>query len=92
MYVMEYLLYHLRPYGIDSTVRFENEERKRITVPSKETSVKMKNIDDSVSIESQEINLHKKHNTDYQNKTNLTDVSLKNMTNHSKNATTVTIV
>ena len=23
MYVMEYLLYHLRPYGIDSEVRFE---------------------------------------------------------------------
>ena len=52
----------------------------------------MKNIDDSVSIEGEDINLHKKHNTDYQNKTNLTDVSLKNMTNHSKNATTVTIV
>jgi hypothetical protein len=23
MYVIEYLLYHLRPYGIDSTIRFK---------------------------------------------------------------------
>ena len=25
MYVMEYFLYHLRPYGIDSEVRFVND-------------------------------------------------------------------
>ena len=25
MYVMEYLLYHLRPYGIDSMVHFNND-------------------------------------------------------------------
>lgn len=32
MYVMEYLLYHLRPYGIDSLVRFSHdEEQQRIT-------------------------------------------------------------
>ncbi len=26
MYVMEYLLYHLRPYGIDSQVHFKMDE------------------------------------------------------------------
>lgn len=26
MYVMEYLLYHLRPFGIDSAVRFGHED------------------------------------------------------------------
>jgi hypothetical protein len=26
MYVMEYLLYHLRPYGIDSMIHFHNAE------------------------------------------------------------------
>jgi hypothetical protein len=35
MYVMEYLLYHLRPYGIDSQVRFKvtlaEQERKKLT-------------------------------------------------------------
>ena len=25
MYVMEYFLYHLRPYGIDSELRFQND-------------------------------------------------------------------
>ena len=30
MYVMEYLLYHLRPYGIDSKVMFENEKSTKI--------------------------------------------------------------
>ena len=35
MYVMEYLLYHLRPYGIDSQVRFEktnNDQTQKNTV------------------------------------------------------------
>ena len=31
MYVMEYLLYHLRPYGIDSEIRFENQLAKEST-------------------------------------------------------------
>ena len=31
MYVMEYLLYHLRPYGIDSKITFENEKNYKIT-------------------------------------------------------------
>ena len=31
MYVMEYLLYHLRPYGIDSQVRFvEGDDTAKI--------------------------------------------------------------
>ena len=28
MYVMEYLLYHLRPYGIDSQVRFRESNKE----------------------------------------------------------------
>ena len=28
MYVMEYLLYHLRPYGIDSQVRFRETNKE----------------------------------------------------------------
>lgn len=51
MYVIEYLLYHLRPYGIDSTIRFEdsgghnNDEQKVIgssekTIPITQSDVK----------------------------------------------------
>ncbi len=29
MYVMEYLLYHLRPYGIDSTLRFSHHDEAK---------------------------------------------------------------
>jgi len=29
MYVMEYLLYHLRPFGVDSMVRFKNHEHEK---------------------------------------------------------------
>lgn len=33
MYVMEYLLYHLRPYGVDSAIRFSHkEEAERIQI------------------------------------------------------------
>ena len=30
MYVMEYLLYHLRPFGVDSMVRFKNHEHEKL--------------------------------------------------------------
>merc|ERR1719317_616232 len=29
MYVMEYLLYHLRPFGVDSMVRFKNHQHEK---------------------------------------------------------------
>lgn len=31
MYVMEYLLYHLRPFGIDSTIRFGHGDEEQKT-------------------------------------------------------------
>ena len=34
MYVMEYLIYHLRPYGIDSMVHFKNGQHDLKTHPS----------------------------------------------------------
>ena len=36
MYVMEYLLYHLRPYGIDSKIRFEDEKSTKRTSENNE--------------------------------------------------------
>ena len=38
MYVMEYLLYHLRPYGIDSEVRFEKSTTDKNTEQGNATS------------------------------------------------------
>ena len=38
MYVMEYLLYHLRPYGIDSEVRFEKSTTNKNTEQGNATS------------------------------------------------------
>lgn len=40
MYVMEYLLYHLRPYGVDSQARVEEEERERGVFPGDKKVVK----------------------------------------------------
>ncbi|XP_059084614.1 glycoprotein-N-acetylgalactosamine 3-beta-galactosyltransferase 1-like isoform X2 [Tigriopus californicus] len=46
MYVMEYFLYHLRPYGIDSGVRFAKEtEQNTNVIPSEE--LKPKSVDTS---------------------------------------------
>ena len=43
MYVMEYLLYHLRPYGIDSEVRFEKSNNDKSTKQSNTNSDKKGN-------------------------------------------------
>lgn len=41
MYVMEYFLYHLRPYGIDSGVRFAKEiEKNKNVIPSEKSNLK----------------------------------------------------
>ena len=58
MYVMEYLLYHLRPYGIDSRIRFdsekttktinENEEQKHVTKTNKYNKMKIDTNDTSL--------------------------------------------
>ena len=42
MYVMEYLLYHLRPFGIDSTLRFSSyhEDEKSKAASEKLVDVK----------------------------------------------------
>ena len=39
MYVMEYLLYHLRPYGIDSSIRFEGGPASEATNAVSEVKV-----------------------------------------------------
>ena len=38
MYVMEYLIYHLRPYGIDSMAHFKNHDLNQLPFEVAETS------------------------------------------------------
>ena len=45
MYVMEYLLYHLRPYGIDSMVHLNND----LNEDNEKSAVKKKKCDDKSS-------------------------------------------
>ena len=45
MYVMEYLLYHLRPYGIDSMVHLNND----LNEDNDKSTVKKKKCDDKSS-------------------------------------------
>ena len=45
MYVMEYLLYHLRPYGIDSMVHLKNDLNEN----NEKSAVKKKKCDDKSS-------------------------------------------
>ena len=47
MYVMEYLLYHLRPYGIDSMVHLNNDLNEKDN--EKSAVVKKKKCDDKSS-------------------------------------------
>ena len=49
MYVMEYLLYHLRPYGIDSEIRFENQLAKESTTSTNAITAATKSKESSVS-------------------------------------------
>ena len=49
MYVMEYLLYHLRPYGIDSELRFENQLAKESTASTNAITAATKAKENSVS-------------------------------------------
>ena len=46
MYVMEYLLYHLRPYGIDSMVHLNNDLNEK---DNDKSAVKKKKCDDKSS-------------------------------------------
>ena len=47
MYVMEYLLYHLRPYGIDSMVHFNNDLNQEDHNDKSTTVKKEKSCDES---------------------------------------------
>ena len=66
MYVMEYLLYHLRPYGIDSEIRFENQLAKESTTSKNAITAATKAKESSVSstpqIENSKLKEHPKTN------------------------------
>ena len=72
---MEYLLYHLRPYGIDSRIRFENEktttsineneEQKRVTKTNKNNRIRIDTNDTSLEtnhIKHEDAKVTKTHN------------------------------
>ena len=75
MYVMEYLLYHLRPYGIDSEVRFENTTSDKGSNKSltKESGAAIKTKEDSITNESGNKTIQTSHNRSITDKINQTE-------------------
>ena len=47
MYVMEYLIYHLRPYGIDPMVHFQNNDLNQDNHDFKSPTVVKKECDEN---------------------------------------------
>ena len=85
MYVMEYLLYHLRPYGIDSRVRFENEKTTTSINENKEQIRATKtNTYNEMKVDSNDTSLEKNHISDEDAKVTKTDSVLQNETHSNK--------
>ena len=81
MYVMEYLLYHLRPYGIDSEIRFESQLAKDSTTSTNAITAATKAKENSVSSTPKIENSNPKENSN----TNLSS-SVPELTNTSVTA------
>ena len=85
MYVMEYLLYHLRPYGIDSRVRFENEKSTaNINEDKDQIRVTKTNIYNEMKIDSNDTSLETNHISDEDAKVTQTDTLLQSETHSNK--------
>jgi len=85
MYVMEYLLYHLRPYGIDSRVRFENEKSTtNINEDKDQKRVTKTNIYNEMKIDSNDTSLETNHISDEDAKVTKTNSMLQNETHSNK--------
>ena len=88
MYVMEYLLYHLRPYGIDSRVRFENEKSTtNINEDKDQKRVTKTNIYNEMKVDSNDTSLETNHISDEDAKKTKTNFMLQNETHSNKTIT-----
>ena len=82
---MEYLLYHLRPYGIDSRVRFENEKTTTSINENKEQIRATKtNTYNEMKVDSNDTSLEKNHISDEDAKVTKTDSVVQNETHSNK--------
>ena len=88
MYVMEYLLYHLRPYGIDSRIRFEKEESTTyINENKEENDMTTKNTNVGVKIDSEDKTMKTSHISDKDAKVTQIDIIKQNETDINKTIT-----
>ena len=85
MYVMEYLLYHLRPYGIDSRIRFENEKTTTsINENEEQKRVTKTNKNNRIRIDTNDTSLETNHIKDEDAKVTQTDTPLQSETPSNK--------
>ena len=85
MYVMEYLLYHLRPYGIDSRIRFDNEKTtKTINENEEQKRVTKTNKNNEIRIDTNDTSLETNHISDEDAKVTQTDTLLQSETHSNK--------
>ena len=91
MYVMEYLLYHLRPYGIDSKVRYENDKTTESTSSLSSSKSSFNNTTEDMVVVSKNQNDVRKSDEVIENsqKSNLPDSVIETKDNEAKNNTSV---
>ena len=87
MYVMEYLLYHLRPYGVDSKVRFADGKSTESTTSAVENSVGSKSDNIVVANDKQKETRHISPVIEDSHKTNHTNSTSETKDNEKKNDT-----
>ena len=95
MYVMEYLLYHLRPYGIDSHIRFEHKKNNIGSTKSfsKEIGVTTRKNAENISNEDSNNIVPTSHNRNITDNINQKSENNSNLLQHNslENSTSVVL-